>query len=81
MLLNPVPVIKLVSLEPSVFKRIILFSVIPLKEVNEPPKIILPSFCNAIVLGAILNPVPVIKLESFVPSRFKRIILFSVIPL
>ena len=53
---KPVPTLNEVSFDPSLFNLIILFSVIPLKFVNEPPTIIFPSACSAVAETALPKP-------------------------
>jgi dynein heavy chain len=75
LLLNPVPITKLVSTDPSVFNLIILLLETPLYDVNAPPTIIFPSDCNDIALTIPSNPDPITKLLSTDPSEFNLIIL------
>ena len=80
-LLNPIELSNVASFVPLAFKRIILFSVIPLYVVKLPPTSILPSVCIAIWFVLLLNPIELSNVASFVPLAFNRIILFAETPL
>ena len=79
----PVFVVNTVSLVPSVFKRTIRLTAVPLKLVKSPPATILPSDWIAIENTVLLKPVPVfvVNAVSLVPSEFKRTIRLTVTPL
>jgi hypothetical protein len=77
--LNQIHISKEVSIVPSVFRRTILFVVTQLYVVKSHPTNIFPLFCIARVITVLpLNPHPIVKEESLVPSAFRRTILFVV---
>ena len=53
---KPVPILKVLSIVPLGFNLIIPLRVTPLYEIKPPPANILPSGCNAIVIGKEYNP-------------------------
>ncbi len=69
---TPVPGSKLVSDEPSEFKRVILLWAVPLNSVKFPPTIIFPSGWTVTAFTTSFAPVPISKLVSNEPSAFKR---------
>ncbi len=79
--LNQFPILNVLSLVPSLFKRIIPFAVTQLYVLNHHPTIILPSFWMVIACTDWLNPSHILKVLSLVPSVFIRTILFAVIQL
>ncbi|MEI7563666.1 MAG: hypothetical protein WCJ39_08820 [bacterium] len=80
-LLKPLHIKNQVSAVPSVCIRTILFAMIPLYEINVPPTIIFPSSCHMITLISLSNQFQTAKLQSFVPSPFKRVTLLTATPL
>ena len=78
---NPVPILNVLSIEPSVFNLTINLRARLLYDVNEPPTTNLPSDCCWIENGTLLNPVPILNVLSIVPLVFNLMILFLVVPL
>ena len=76
----PVFVVKAVSLIPSELRRTMRLTVTPLKSVNPPPIIILPSDWIAMEYTVPLKAVPVfvVNVVSSVPSEFRRRIRLTV---
>ena len=72
--LPPVPALKVASVEPFKFNRVIPFLVNPLNVTNAPPTKIAPSGCTTIAVTRRSAPVPALKLASSEPSAFKRAI-------
>ena len=77
--LPPVPALKVASVEPLEFSRVMPFLVTPLNVTNAPPTRMVPSACTAIVVTVPSAPVPALKLASSVPSAFKRTSRFRLV--
>ncbi|MBT9146194.1 MAG: hypothetical protein DDT42_02076 [candidate division WS2 bacterium] len=76
--LKPLPILKLLSIVPSEFSRIILLKATLLYDVNCPPTNILPSPCNFTERVVALNSTPILrKVVSIEASAFNLIILLA----
>ena len=75
MLLNPVPILNVESIEPSELSLTIEFFVTEEYVVNDPPTTIFPLDCKYVEFTVPLNPPPILKLLSIEPSEFNLISL------